>query len=71
MAFLLDRRRDFRKKKEGDVGEEDDEECDKETYFSQGRYELRHGDPKRALFYLNKANEAGMKIYLLFVYREV
>ena len=28
------RRRDFRKKKEGDAAEEgDDEECDKETYF--------------------------------------
>ena len=30
------RRRDFRKKKEGDM-DDDDEECDKETYFNQGR----------------------------------
>ena len=29
------RRRDFRKKREGDVDEEEDE-CDKETFFAQG-----------------------------------
>ena len=34
------RKRDFRKKKEGEM-DEDDEECDKETYFAQGRYELK------------------------------
>ena len=37
--------------------------------FSQGRYELKHGDARRALFYFNRANEAGMKVNLLFVLR--
>ena len=37
-------------KKEGD-----EEECDKETFLSQGKYELRHGDPERALYYLDRA----------------
>ena len=52
-------RRTFQQKE----GEE--EECDKETYLSQGRYELRHGDPKRALYYLDKATEGfGRNAYL-------
>ena len=37
------------------TAEGEEEECDKETYLAQGKYELRHGDPKRALFYLDKA----------------
>ena len=63
------RKRDFRKKKEGDIGDEEDEECDKETYFAQGRYELKHGDPRRALYYFNKAADAGLKLPLLYVCR--
>lgn len=62
------RRRDFRKKREGDA-DEDDDECDKETFFAQGRHELKNGEAERALFYFNKAHEAGLKTPLLYVCR--
>lgn len=60
------KRRDFNKA-QNDEG--DDDECDKETYLAQGKFELKHGDAKRALFYFNKAADNAVKNMALFVLR--
>ena len=40
------------------AAEGESEECDKETYLNQGKYELRHGDPLRALYYFDRCVDA-------------
>ena len=42
----------------GIKAEGEDEECDKETYLNQGKYELQKGDAKRALYYFDRCADA-------------
>lgn len=67
---------DLRHKKKRDrkenaeaVATQEEDECDRDTFLAQGQYELKNGEPKRALFYLNKASGSVPDDETLYVLR--